>query len=297
MSLLGKVLGTDQAADKQSKAATQAAQIQADATTKAAELSRQTTQDVIASQEQAAATARSDLQPFRDAGAAQLPNLNTDLQGIRGLVTDLNQQASFVQDNPFFKALADDAQRRIFNNQAAKGKVGSGGTAEALQNSIMLLGNDLVNQNVSQRQGVLSSGLNIASLGSNAAAGQANITQGAATNAGNTAISGNRSITDLLTQGANAQASGVVGSANAQAAGTQAAINTALQIGTIAALSDKRYKENIKPVGKSKGVPYYFFKYKDSLKLQFGTMAHEVEHIKDAVIDIGGKKYVNYGAL
>lgn len=287
------IFGADQAA----AASLQAASTQAEAPRQAAELQRLTTQDVIKSQEAAAETARADLQPFRQAGQQALPGLQTDLEGIRGLVTDPTKQAEFVQNNPFFDLLAEDAQRRLFNNQAARGKLGSGGTAEALQNSILLLGNDLVNQNVAQRQGVFQSGLNIASLGSNAAAGQANITQGTGANIANTSLASTRNIGDLLTQGANATAAGIVGASNAQQQAQQAAVNTGLGIGSIIALSDRREKENITFVGKVRGIPYYLFNYIGDKKTQLGTMAQDVEHIANAVLDFGGKKYVDYGVI
>lgn len=284
--------GSDAAAG----AAQQAAGIQSDATVRAAEISRQSTQDVIAANQAASETARADLAPFREAGVNALPGLSTAQDRVTSLATDPNTQASYVQDNPFFKALADDAQRRLFNNQAARGKVGSGGTAEALQNSVMLLGNSLVDQGIQREQGVFNNAYNITSLGSNAATGQANITQNTAANNANVAGSGNRTIVDLMTQGANAQAAGIVGAANANTTANQTGINALATAGGLM-LSDERHKENIKFVGAVKGVPLYFFNYIGKKKGEFGTMAQKVEHIKNAVLDVGGKKYVNYGAL
>jgi hypothetical protein len=122
------------------------------------------------------ATGRADLQPYADAGVEALGNTQRNLAGIEELVTNPEAQKSFVEDNPFFKALADDAQRRIFNNKSSRGKVASGGTAEALQNSILLMGNDLVDQNISQRSNLAGQNLQLSGIGLNAAGGQANIT-------------------------------------------------------------------------------------------------------------------------
>lgn len=237
----------------------------ADASVDAAELQLQGVREGIAAQQEALETTRADLAPFRQFGQNQLASLS-------GLLNDPNAQKDFVLNNPFFEALSDDAERRIFNARGAVGKKGSGGTAEALRNSILLLGNDLVGEQVGRQ-------FNAATLGQNAAAGQATATQ----NTG-------RSIADLTLQGANAQAAGQVGAANAQTQALQSAADTAIGVGTILALSDRKEKEDIKPVGDG----WYFFRYKGSSKMELGKMAQENPH---AVINIGGKLYLDYGKV
>lgn len=227
----------------------------------------------IAFQKESRDLARADLEPYKKAGASALP-------GLQNLVNDPNAQKSFIQDNPFFKALTDQATNTLFNNQAAKGKVGSGGTAEALQKSILLLGNDLVNQSIGQKQG-------LASLGANAASGQAGITQ----NAGN-------SISDLYTQQGNAQAAGTVGAANAITEGRMGLIKGGAQtLGAAAGIvaCDRRFKTDIKEVGKlNNGLPLYLFRYKGEDKLYINVMAQDVEKVKpEAVMEIDGYKFVN----
>ena len=108
---------------------------------------------------------------------------------------------AYVQNNPFYKSLADDAQRRLLANQAAKGKVGSGGTQAALQDQLLQLGNGLVQQQVGTLQNQVNSG------------------QAAATNTSN-----------LQTTKGDAQASGVVGAGNALTTGYQNQINTLLAL-------------------------------------------------------------------
>lgn len=213
-----------------------------------------------------AEAAREDLDPFRETGVRSL-------ESIESLIFDPNAQKDFVSKNPFFKALADDAQRRIFNNQAARGKIGSGGTAEALQNSILLLGDDLVGTTVDR-------GFGLASLGAGAASESANITLDAA----------------------DAEAAGILGLENTRRADARADDDrSANTLGTIAglaalAISDRRMKENITRVGDG-DVPIYFFNYKGRSKLELGTMAQDVGHIEGAVINMGGKQYVNYSRL
>ena len=152
--------------------------------------------------------ARGDLEPFAAAGRDALP-------GLQGLIQDPNQQRDFIENNPFFDSLADNAQQRLFNNQAARGKVGSGETAKALQNSILLLGNDLRSQSVGERQ-------NLANTGLDAAKNQAFVTASAGKN-----------INDLITGIGDAQAAGAVGSANAQGAGAAQGLQAGLGIGNL----------------------------------------------------------------
>lgn len=258
MGILGRITGSDNAA----KAAKKAAKIQAKSAAEA-----------IAFQRESRDLARSDLQPFRQAGQDQLSPLSS-------LISDPQAQLNFVQNNPFFNALADDAQSRLFSNQAARGKVGSGGTAQALQNSLLLLGQDLLNNNINQR-------FNIATMGQNAAAGQ-----------GTATIQSGNAISDLLTQQGNALAAGQVGAANANTQG----INSLIQGGALAAgmyLSDRRSKTDIAEIGRAHdGLPLYRFRYIGDPELRVGVMAQDVEQVRpDAVMEIDGFKHVNYEAL
>jgi len=123
------------------------------------------------------------LKPYIDSG-------NQTIGGLTQLVNDPTAQRDFIQSNPFYQSLAEDAKDKLFANAAARGKVGSGGTAEALQNSLLLLGNDLLQQDIGNKQALANNG------------------QTAATNLGN-------STSNLLTQQGNAQAAGTIGSSNA----------------------------------------------------------------------------------
>lgn len=180
-------------ANKQSKAAKSAANTQA-----------ASADTGIAVQERADLRARQDLQPFRDAGANALGDLNS-------LLLNPEAQNDFVANNPFFKSLADDSQRRIFGNAASRGKLGSGGTASALQDRLLQLGTGLVDNQTNKL-------FNLSSLGSNAAARQATNTLGTA-----------NGVSNLFTQQGNALAAGQVGSANAKADG----LNNLLTLGTV----------------------------------------------------------------
>ena len=72
-------------------------------------------------------------------------------------------------------------------------------------------------------------------------------------------------------------------------------------LGAVAPLfapSDIRIKENITPDGKWKGYNTYRFNYIGDNVRRRGVMAQEVEKTRpDAVVEMGGIKHVNYGAL
>jgi len=130
-------------------------------------------------------------QPYTQAGQdalAQIQTINKDPSG-------------YVKNNPLYTSLADEAQRRLLANQAAKGKVGSGGTASALQDQLLQIGNGLVQQQVGNLQGVANAG------------------QNAATNTAG-----------LITDQGRVNAAGQVGAANAYTQGYQNQINTLLAL-------------------------------------------------------------------
>jgi len=259
----------------------------ASAARKAAGAQAQSGRESIAFQKESRDLAREDLRPFKEVGQEALP-------GLSGMVQDPNKQLEFVQDNPFFEALAGKATDTLLANQAAKGKVGSGGTAEALQNSLLLLGTDLVNQNIGQRQ-------NLANLGLGAATGQAGIAQQTGQSVGQTI------------QGiGNAQAAGIVGGSNAQQQALQGGLSflgTMIQPpqqggggsgGTSSLLAcDVRFKENIKRVGQAdNGLPLYMFNYKGDSTPHINVMAQDVEKVKpEAVVEINNYKFVNTDKL
>lgn len=129
----------------------------------------------------------------------QKPYTQAGEQAINQISQINANPAGYIQNNPLYKSLANDAQSRLLANQAAKGKVGSGGTAAALQDQLLQIGNGLVQQQI----GNLNQ--------------QANIGQTAANQTSNLAVS----------QG-NVNAAGAVGANNAYQSGYQNQINTLL---------------------------------------------------------------------
>ena len=157
------------------------------ASRKAADAQSESAKESIAFQRESRDLARKDLQPFREFGEGQIEPLNNLLSNPTG----------YLQKNPLYENINNNSQRQIFANKAARGKLGSGGTALELQNRFLANGEGLINNQYNRLLGVTSAG-------QNAAAGQANIAQTTGVNVGNT----------LLEKG-NAIAAGKVGSANA----------------------------------------------------------------------------------
>ncbi|MBL4940966.1 MAG: tail fiber domain-containing protein [Colwellia sp.] len=202
---------------------------------------------------------RGDLEPFREAGVEGLGQL----QGAFGdLQTAIDDPTSSVINNPFFQALAGQQEQRLLQSQAARGKVGSGGTGDDLQRNLLLLGNQFSQQNIANRQTQIGNFQNLATIGSNAAAQTGTQTQAAA---GNTA--------SILGQIGNAQAAGTVGAANAQAQGAQNLLSTGL--GLFAAFSDIRLKENIRFSHIDDGIRIYNWDWKDEAKELVGSQDTE----------------------
>lgn len=142
-------------------------------------------------------------------------------------------QTDFITNNPFFDQLAGEAQNRLFSNAAARGKVGSGGTAAALQERLFGIGSGLLNQeraNLSQTAGLTgdlqSNRLQqlLSGVGINADVSNQNINnlfrgvglgQNAASLTGTGVQNAGDNITNLLTGIGDSQAAGGIGAANA----------------------------------------------------------------------------------
>ena len=180
-------------ANKQSRASKDAARAQTEASEKA-----------IASNEAALEQSRADLNPFKEAGEQALTTYQDRL-------TNPTTKADIV-NNDLYQALFSNSNNAISSNQAARGKLGSGDTLADLTNSSLSIGSNIYNQETDRLY-------NLAALGSNAAAGQATSTmQNAANNS------------QLQTGIGNAQAAGIVGSANATTDG----VNNLVGIGSFA---------------------------------------------------------------
>lgn len=134
--------------------------------------------------------ARQDLAPFREFG-------QTAIDPLQELLTP-EGQVQYLQNNPIFDAALDRVNQATLNRQSARGKLGSGGTLEALQNNFLATGQSFIQPQINN----LMSALN---TGQASAAGQANLTQ----------QTGGQ-IANQLGQIGDVQAAGIVGAQNAR---------------------------------------------------------------------------------
>lgn len=133
--------------------------------------------------------------------AEQRPYTQAGVDAL-GQINKINADpAGYIKNNPLYTSLAADAQQRLLASEAAKGKVGSGGTAAALQDRLLQVGNGLVQQQVGNLQNVANTG------------------QVAATN-----------VTSQLGQQGDVNAAGKVGAASAYNTGYQNQLNTLLAL-------------------------------------------------------------------
>ena len=302
----------------------------ADASKQAGQLQYQATQEGIDLQRESRDLARSDLQPWRQAGQNSLDNMQRLANGpssqgyLNLLLQDSQERPNWAgglyglantryQDLPGFTDASDAMSRQVQNSAVARGKLGSGNTLNDLFKNNALLGEQMRGQRFNEglqlanfdtqnrndaysrrfntesfgkneRDTAFNNHYNIASMGQNAAAMQCN-----------NSLNSTNGITNLLTQGANAQAAGQVGAANAQSQGT----NNLLNLAALIYSSDRRLKTGIVKIGESKGLGVYRFRYTFAPESEvIGYMADEVEALyPDAVLEIGGYKAVNYGAI
>lgn len=204
-------------------------------------------------------------------------------------------QPSYAYD-PNQDALLNNALNRttraVMDAQAAKGKLASGGTQTSLMEAIAPIYMQRQGQDFEQKYNAQNQRFNqlgqLVSTGHNAAAGQGAALSNATNN-----------ITELRNQGANAQAAGAMGQANAQAQGTQNMLGLAAMAASM--FSDERMKEDIERIGEmDDGTPIYTYKYKGDNKTQMGVMAQEArkKHPEAVAKDpLTNMLMVNYGKL
>jgi hypothetical protein len=138
------------------------------------------------------ATFRSDLAPYRQAGADALPLLNE-------FNTSPQAQVDYLNSNPLFQASLGVKDRDTAGRLASQGRIGTGDQSMQLQENYLLSASPLIAQREQQL-------LNLANIG-----------QSSAAQTGVSSLDAGRSIGELGMQGANATAAGIVGAQQATA--------------------------------------------------------------------------------
>lgn len=208
-----------------------------------------------------------------------------------------------IEQDSLFQSLKRQAISGIESSAAARGKLFSGTTPQAIAEQVQNLGLQRANQiqamnlaargqlfgeRAGEQQRQYQQLFGLVGTGQASAAQQAANLQGAAANIG-----------ELYAQQANARAAGLMAQANLKAQAFQGLMSAAGSAAGAAAASDRRVKEDIKQVGTlDNGLPVYTFRYKGGSVTHMGVMAQDVEQVNpDAVTEIDGIKHVYYGAL
>ena len=265
----------------------------------------------VAASREALALLRGDLDPFRQLGVDQIEGAaalasdrdvqqallaqDPNFQQLQSLSTDPNAQVSFLQDNVLFDSLRESASSDIFANQAARGKLGSTGTEEALQSSFLKIGSDLINQQIRRTQGAIAGREGIINEQLNRQLPLLNLGQASAAQVG-------AGSSELLTGIGNAEAAGGVGAANAQAAGASNIAGLAATAIPLIAASDSSLKTNIEITGNHNGLDVVKWDWNEKgnkLGLFGGGSGHIAQEVQklhpDLVISNNGVLMVNYG--
>lgn len=174
---------------------------QAKASKKASQLQYQASQDAIAEQRRQFDTTREDFQPFLDTGTAALGGYG-DLLGLNGDETQAGA-VDALRASPLFQSLYDTGEEAILANASATGGLRGGNT----NNSLARFGRDTL-ADVIQRQ--------LSNLGGLISTGS-----GAAGSVGQFGANASQNIGNYLTQGAQAQSSGILNSARLKAQNLQ----------------------------------------------------------------------------
>ena len=234
-------------------------------------------QEAIGFQREALEGLTERLDPFAQAGTETIPGL---LEAIQGQAPEFQRATSSdILNNPFFQALSQQQDERLLESQAARGKLGSGGTNDALARQQLLLGQDFLNQENASRLQQAQFGTQQRQQGIADLFGLTQLGQQSAAGIGSAGLQTGANVGNLLTQIGNVQGAGLIagsqvgnplfdmlkGAAVGGAAGSAGVFGPGAGAGTgaiIGALSDIRLKDNIEHTGTVNGIQLYKWTWK-----------------------------------
>lgn len=253
--------------------------------------------EAIKFQREALSEFREDLAPFRELGAEGI--------GLSSFLTDAGEQANFIKTNPLFQAALESVNAATMNNQAARGKLGSGGTLQALQDNFISTSLPFIDRQTQNINNILSIGQNAAARTGNAGLGVAQNTGGILQNMANVAGASAIRQGDIMAQSrqdllSNFASGGLLnaatgGAANPlmQMAGAQAMGGGGGAGGFMAMLCDERAKENkVLLYVDDDGIPVYEFSYLGSKERYTGKMAQDIQKVAPDEVREGENGYL-----
>lgn len=109
--------------------------------------------------DEASKTIRDSLQRTRQTYAPYIAAGQRSVARMEQLANDPEAQREYVMNNPFFSAMQETARDELFANQAARGRLGTGGTLDELDKRTLLLGEQLVGNAFARNESISNQGL------------------------------------------------------------------------------------------------------------------------------------------
>ena len=229
-TVLGGAFGLE---SSQEKAAKRAARTQADAGQRALDVLETGKQEAIGFIDPTRA------QGFLESGASAAQNRFAPFAGVTdqalsnaAILTDPQAQFDFLQSNPLFQAALENANQQTLGLAAARGRLSSGDTLQALSQNTLLAASPLLAQQQQNVSNLLGFGAGIAGkqAGIDASLGSqlAGVEQSAQQALANAALGTGTQSAGLTTDIGAALAGGQVGAANARTQNQSNLINLGL---------------------------------------------------------------------
>jgi hypothetical protein len=237
-----------------------------------------------------------NLAPYQQLGTDTIPQLMQMLNG-GSLTQGFSFDPSDLENTPGYQFTLNQGLKGLANSASAKGLGLSGAQLKGMQDYTTGLAQNTYNQQYQNALNSYTTNYGVKNDQFNRLSGLLGLGQNAAAGVGNAGMQTASKVGDLMTQGANAGASGLIGAANAQTQGTNNMLS--LGIGLASMLSDARMKHSIQHIGRTPGGNnWYRFSYLGSNEVHEGVMAQEIEQTNpDAVQEVGGIKYVDYSKV
>lgn len=187
-----------------SSAAQSAANTQADAAKNASQLQWQQFQQM-----------QQNLQPYMQLGANTIPQLQGQLGKLGGMQFNFNPTQQQLEQTPGYQFTLNQGLNTVNNSLAAKGLNLSGAQAKGIAGYTTGLADQTYQQQYQNALQQFNTNYGVQSDQYNRMSGLVGLGQNAAAGVGNAGLQTANTAGNFLTSGANAQAAGTIGSANA----------------------------------------------------------------------------------
>lgn len=204
----------------QSSAASDAANTQAQAANNASQLQWQQFQQM-----------QQNLKPYMDLGTNNIPGMQAQLGKLGGMQFNFNPTQQQLEQTPGYQFTLNQGMNTLNNQLAAKGLNLSGAQARGIADYTTGLASQTYQQQYENALKQFMTNYGVQSDQYNRLGGLVSTGENAAAGVGNAGLQTANTAANYLTSGANAQAAGTIGSANALAGGLGSAAQGGLLYG------------------------------------------------------------------